>query len=103
MLHRPFVLKIVVAMLAVVALSLRSASAAESRPRLVVVVVVDQLRGDLPARAALGSLNGGFSKILEGGVVYEQAYYEHATTATAPGHATLFTGAFLSQHGIVAN
>jgi hypothetical protein len=78
-------------------------AAAVSRPRLVVVIVVDQLRGDLPARTASSASGGGFDQILTRGVVYEQAFYEHATTATAPGHATLFTGAHPSQHGIVAN
>lgn len=77
--------------------------AADSKPRLVVVVVVDQLRGDLPARAAESSQRGGFAQILSSGVVYDQAFHEHATTATAPGHATLFTGAYPSQHGIVGN
>ena len=76
---------------------------AESRPRLVVVIIVDQLRGDLPARTASSAADGGFDQILTRGVVYDQAFYEHATTATAPGHATLFTGAHPSQHGIVAN
>jgi hypothetical protein len=78
-------------------------AAAELHPRLVVVIVVDQLRGDLPARAAAAAPDGGFSQIMRTGIVYQQAFYEHATTATAPGHATLFTGAHPSQHGIVGN
>ena len=82
---------------------LHAPAAADPHPRLVVVIVVDQLRGDLPARAASASVDGGFSRIMNGGVIYDQAFYEHATTATAPGHATLFTGAHPSQHGIVAN
>jgi predicted AlkP superfamily pyrophosphatase or phosphodiesterase len=77
--------------------------AAAEPPRLTVVIVVDQLRGDLPGRAASVAADGGFGKIMSGGVVYEQAFYEHATTSTAPGHATLFTGAHASEHGIVAN
>jgi predicted AlkP superfamily pyrophosphatase or phosphodiesterase len=88
---------------AVSALWLTSQAAADWPPRLVVVIVVDQLRGDLPARTAASAADGGFGQILRSGVIYEQAFYEHATTATAPGHATLFTGAHPSQHGIVAN
>ena len=76
---------------------------ADLHPRLVVVIVVDQLRGDLPARAVRAAPAGGFSQIMRTGVIFQQAFYEHATTATAPGHATLFTGAHPSQHGIVAN
>ena len=78
-------------------------AAVDPHPRLVVVIVVDQLRGDLPGRAAAASPDGGFSRIMGTGVVYDQAFYEHAVTATAPGHATLFTGAHPSQHGIVGN
>jgi predicted AlkP superfamily pyrophosphatase or phosphodiesterase len=101
--HRSLIAKFLVVTLALAALCAPPAGTAEGRPRLVVVVVVDQLRGDLPARAASVSPGGGFERILKGGVVYDQAYYEHATTATAPGHATLFTGAYPSQHGIVGN
>jgi hypothetical protein len=103
MLNRAHVISLVVSLLLPAAFCTQSAGAAEPRPQLVVVVVVDQLRGDLPARAAAASPNGGFSRILQGGVVYDQAYHEHATTATAPGHATLFTGAYPSEHGIVGN
>ena len=92
----------IVAVLALALLTPRAADA-DSRPRLVVVIVVDQLRGDLPARTASSAPGGGFDQLLTRGVAYEQAFYEHATTATAPGHATLFTGAHPSQHGIVAN
>jgi hypothetical protein len=90
-------------LLAVAMLPLARRAAAASPPALTVVVVVDQLRGDLPARAASAAADGGFARIMSGGVVYEQAFYEHATTSTAPGHATLFTGAHPSEHGIVSN
>jgi hypothetical protein len=103
MAHRSLPANLFAATMWVAGLLATPAGAAEGRPRLVVVVVVDQLRGDLPLRAAAASPGGGFERILKGGTVYDQAYYEHATTATAPGHATLFTGAYPSQHGIVGN
>jgi predicted AlkP superfamily pyrophosphatase or phosphodiesterase len=90
-------------LLAVSTLWLTTQAAADWPPRLVVVVVVDQLRGDLPIRTAASAPDGGFGRMLGSGVVYDQAFYDHATTATAPGHATLFTGAHPSEHGIVAN
>ena len=94
----------VAVLVALIAISpLRAPAAADTHPRLVVVIVVDQLRGDLPARAAAASAHGGFGQIMDAGVIYDQAFYDHATTATAPGHATLFTGAHPSQHGIVGN
>lgn len=48
-------------------------------------------------------LQGGIKKMLESGVVYENAYYPHARPNTGPGHATLNTGALPSYHGIISN
>jgi predicted AlkP superfamily pyrophosphatase or phosphodiesterase len=89
----------------VIALGLpASASGATRVPRLTVVIVVDQLRADLPDRVAAElAADDGFLAISNHGVVFDQTFYEHATTSTAPGHATLFTGAHPSEHGIIAN
>ena len=74
------------------------------RPRLAIVIVVDQLRGDLPSGVAAELVaDDGFRRLWREGVVFEEAFYEHAVTSTAPGHATIFTGAHPSQHGIVEN
>ena len=72
-------------------------------PRLVLLVTVDQLRGDLPQRYRERLGEGGFRLLLEQGVHYTNAHYRHATTETAVGHATLATGADPSGHGIVGN
>ena len=71
--------------------------------RLAVVLVVDQLRADQPQIFGRPGQTGGFARFFQGGVVYDSARFEHAFTLTAPGHATIFTGAHPSQHGIVAN
>lgn len=73
------------------------------RPRLVLQITVDQLRGDLPMRYRDRLGPGGFRFLLEQGTHYANAHYRHANTETAVGHATLFTGADPSQHGLVAN
>ena len=65
-----------------------------SRPRLVVQITVDQLRGDLPMRYRERLPKGGFRYLLEEGTHYANAHYRHANTETAVGHALLeFPGA----------
>ena len=72
-------------------------------PRLVLQITVDQLRGDALARFEDRFVDGGFRYLLENGTHFAAAHYEHANTETAPGHATLVTGAHPAGHGIVAN
>ena len=77
-------------------------SAAEP-PKLVLQITVDQLRGDLPGRY-LGKMGeGGFRYLLSRGVVYENAYHAHSNTETIVGHATLATGAYPADHGLIGN
>jgi predicted AlkP superfamily pyrophosphatase or phosphodiesterase len=69
---------------------------------LVLQITVDQLRGDAVTRFADRFVEGGFNLLLSG-THYTNAHYPHANTETAPGHASLATGANPSRHGIVAN
>jgi predicted AlkP superfamily pyrophosphatase or phosphodiesterase len=74
------------------------------RPRLVVAVVIDQLPSwalerYLPTLSADGALRRGMDQ----GVYFSRSRYPYAGTMTAPGHATLVTGALPSKHGVVAN
>jgi hypothetical protein len=79
------------------------ASADDKDPKLVLHIIVDQLRGDLPMRFKDRLGPEGFRYLLENGTHYDNAHYQHANTETAVGHATLATGADPSRHGIVAN
>lgn len=72
-------------------------------PRLAVVIVVDQFRGDYLARFGPHFSDGGFRRLLANGVTYTRCHYRHAITLTAPGHATVLTGATPDVHGITAN
>ncbi len=73
-------------------------------PRLVVLVVVDQLRADLPLRYRSHlAKDGGLARFLDDSVYYRQSFYAHVDNSTAPGHATISTGAVPADHGIVAN
>lgn len=89
---------------ALAALTLLGAAAqAAERPRLVVLLVVD----GLPMRQVQAFKHqfapDGLRRFLNHGVTYSQAFYGHAHTVTAAGHATLATGAHPARHGIVGN
>jgi len=71
-------------------------------PRLLVFLVVDQLRGDLLNRYA-SQFSGGFKRLMEEGLSFSNAYHAHAHTETSPGHATLSTGVYPARAGIPAN
>jgi predicted AlkP superfamily pyrophosphatase or phosphodiesterase len=73
------------------------------RPRLIVQITVDQLRGDLPYRYYERLGRGGLRYLLETGTVYRSAHHRHANTETIVGHTTLATGADPAVHGMVGN
>ncbi|HUU13466.1 MAG TPA: alkaline phosphatase family protein [Terriglobia bacterium] len=72
------------------------------RPKLVVAIVIDQLRADYLVRFRPQFVESGFNLVL-GGAYFVNCRYNYATTGTGPGHATLFTGAYSNIHGIVGN
>jgi len=78
----------------------------DARPRLVVLVSVDQLRADfferLGARLARYGTHG-FRRLLAEGASFTDCRYRHSGTFTGPGHATISTGADPRVHGIVGN
>jgi hypothetical protein len=80
-----------------------SASAYNGHPKLVVVIVIDQFRGDYLERYRDQFGDAGFRFLLDHGAYFPNCNYNYANTRTAPGHSTLFTGAYSNGHGIVAN
>lgn len=80
------------------------AEAYDARPKLVVILVIDQFRGDYldRYRADLKAANG-FNLFLKRGAYFGSCYYDYANTKTAPGHATIGTGAYTDGHSIGAN
>lgn len=78
-------------------------AAATDQPRLVVVIAVDQLRGDHLARFGPHFGPGGFRRLLDGGLDFRDTHYRHAFTLTGPGHATLATGVHADVHGVIGN
>ena len=75
---------------------------APARPKLVVMIVVDQMRGDYVDKFR-GQWTGGLKRLVENGAWFRDAAYPYAATETCVGHATISTGAFPATHGMVAN
>jgi predicted AlkP superfamily pyrophosphatase or phosphodiesterase len=82
--------------------SAKSATDAGRTPTLVVLVTVDQMRGDYLMRFR-DQLTGGFDRLLQGGAWFRFAYQDHANTETAPGHAAAWSGRYPRHNGIVSN
>jgi predicted AlkP superfamily pyrophosphatase or phosphodiesterase len=79
-----------------------SSAAAQQRPKLVVLITVDQLRPDYLDRWK-GQLTGGFGRLATEGAFFTQAYQDHAVTETAPGHSTVLSGRWPAHTGILRN
>ena len=73
-----------------------------SRPALVLLISVDQMRADYLDRFG-PQLTGGFRALLEDGAVFTNARQDHAITATAPGHNAMLSGLYPRDSGIVDN
>ena len=72
------------------------------RPKLVVLLVVDQMRGDYVDKFR-GQWTGGLKHLVDEGAWFRDAAYPYAATETCVGHATISTGALPSTHGMIAN
>src|SRR6516162_9235910 len=78
--------------------------AAYERPRLAVLVVFDQMRGDYLERwQELYAAEGGFRRLEQEGAWFQNCHYPYAHTVTAAGHASILTGCSPDKHGIVGN
>src|ERR1044071_3255841 len=73
------------------------------RPRLVLLIVVDQFRYDYLQRFDDLFVKNGLKRLQRDGGSWTQANYDHTPTYTAPGHATMMTGAWPAETGIVGN
>ena len=78
-------------------------AARTARPRLVLLIVVDQFRYDYLERFDDLFVSNGLKRLTREGASWVNANYDHMPTYTAPGHATLMTGAWPAETGIVGN
>src|SRR5215203_403960 len=74
-----------------------------TRPRLVLLIVVDQFRYDYFERFGDLFVGNGFRRLLRDGASWTQSNYDHMPTYTAPGHGTIMTGAYPAESGIIGN
>jgi predicted AlkP superfamily pyrophosphatase or phosphodiesterase len=74
----------------------------DTAPRLVVLLVVDQLRPDQLLRYR-AEWTGGFKRLLDSGILFPDGRQDHAITQTGPGHSTVLSGRFPAHTGIVTN
>jgi predicted AlkP superfamily pyrophosphatase or phosphodiesterase len=72
------------------------------RPKLVVMLVVDQMRADYVDKFQ-GQWTGGLKRLVKEGAWFREAAYPYAATETCVGHSTISTGAFPATHGMVSN
>jgi predicted AlkP superfamily pyrophosphatase or phosphodiesterase len=83
-------------------LSLTHPRPAPSRPKLVVVITVDQMRPDYFNRWK-PQLTGGLAQLANEGAVFTEGYQDHGVTETAPGHSTILSGEWPAHTGIIRN
>ena len=89
------------ATLAIAILAVSTTSLYAESPRLIVNIIVGSMReGDL-SRYEGNFTDKGFKRLMDGGMRYENAYYDYSYTSTAAGLHTLVTGAQPSVHGAI--
>ncbi len=75
----------------------------EHRPKLVIGIVVDQMRYDYLYKYSKKWGKGGFRRLMKEGFSFDDAQYNYVPTYTGPGHTAIYTGATPCMSGIVAN
>jgi predicted AlkP superfamily pyrophosphatase or phosphodiesterase len=78
-------------------------SSAQQRPKLVVGIVVDQMKMEYLYRFQNDFAENGFKRLMSKGYVFQNTHYNYVPTYTAPGHASIYTGTTPATHGIVGN
>lgn len=80
-----------------------SSTAQEENPKLVVGIVVDQMRYDYLTRFYKKYGEGGFKRMMNEGFNCKNNHFNYIPTKTGPGHASVFTGTTPKYHGVIAN
>lgn len=84
-------------------LSLLFQSSGQQRPKLVVGIVVDQMKAEYLDRFYDDYSQNGFKRLIHNGYTFYNMNYNYVPTYTAPGHASIYTGTTPATHGIIAN
>ncbi|GIV28992.1 MAG: hypothetical protein KatS3mg028_0058 [Bacteroidia bacterium] len=75
----------------------------QDKPKLVIGIVVDQMRYDYLIKFKNNFTKGGFLKLMNEGIFLKNVHYNYIPTYTAPGHASIYTGTTPRFHQIIAN
>lgn len=73
------------------------------RPKLVVGIIVDQMRQEYLYRFSNKFSEGGFKRMMNEGFMLQNAHYNYVPTVTAAGHTSVYTGTTPANHGIIGN
>jgi predicted AlkP superfamily pyrophosphatase or phosphodiesterase len=76
---------------------------AQQRPKLVVGIVVDQMKMEYLYRFSDDFSTKGFKRLMDKGYTFYNMNYNYVPTFTAPGHASIYTGTTPATHGIIGN
>ncbi|GAA4316837.1 alkaline phosphatase family protein [Pontixanthobacter gangjinensis] len=80
-----------------------NAQIVNEKPKLVVGIVVDQMRYDYLTRFWDQFGNDGFKRLVNNGYTFKNTHFNYVPTYTGPGHASVFTGTTPAYHGIISN
>ncbi|TRO65727.1 alkaline phosphatase PafA [Christiangramia sabulilitoris] len=95
--------RLILAFFLLLTLTPASAQLVDEKPKLVVGIVVDQMRYDYLTRFWGQYGQNGFKRLVNNGFVFKNNHFNYVPTYTGPGHASVFTGATPENHGIISN
>ncbi|MGX1025204.1 alkaline phosphatase PafA [Psychroflexus sp. MBR-150] len=80
-----------------------NAQTSSQKPKLIVGIVVDQMRYEYLHRFEKHYSNQGFKRLMQEGFFAKNTHFSYIPTYTGPGHASIYTGTTPANHGIIAN
>lgn len=95
--------KIIFFILFIIAFSSKAQKSKQEKPKLVIGIVIDQMRYDYLTRFSDRFGENGFKRLLKNGFSLENAHYNYIPTYTAVGHTSIYTGTTPDNHGIISN
>jgi predicted AlkP superfamily pyrophosphatase or phosphodiesterase len=85
------------------AIASNSKAQQQQQPKLVIGIVVDQMKMEYLYRFSDDFSPNGFKRLMGNGYTFQNMHYNYMPTYTAPGHASIYTGTTPATHGIVGN
>ncbi len=90
-------------LLTVLSITCKSQESVNSSPKLVVGIVVDQMRYDYLTRFYNRFGEGGFKRMINEGYNCKNNHFNYVPTYTGPGHTSVYTGTTPQNHGVISN